>query len=185
KAVQGHLLGAIGVVTVVALAGCGAGTEKKTVSTAQPESARVGDNGYLRNAEAICRRAQDESDKVRQRFLTSPPPAGSGPLALTTEGLVRPGIEILANEAEQFQNLKPRPVNANLERFIGLFDPILVLANERLRLGVSGGDIGEAHRLEQLISELEDEQARAAGRSGLLECRTNLVRALVSPGSSD
>lgn len=90
---------------------------------------------------------------------------------------MRPGAEILSREADSLRNIEPQPTSRSLEVFLGLFDPILELARQRLQAGTSG-DPEQARRLELMIASLEDEQSAAARQLGLDACSVEFTNAL-------
>jgi hypothetical protein len=122
-----------------------------------------------------------QTEAVGRRFQTAPP-ASSDPVAMTTTGLVEPGVKVLDREAAALRALQPRPADADLERFIGLFDPVLELARQRLAIRDSSG-ADEAHRLELLITELQGEQGDAARGFGLRVCGGRFVDQLFNPSA--
>jgi hypothetical protein len=167
------------VVVLVVLAGCGDGgnetteTGVSTASNAEPNSAEL---AYIRRADPICERFVKQVRTLGRHFNTTPPPT-TDPVALTTEGLVRPGIPIIEREADALRGLQPRPDDANLANFIDLFEPLLELSQQRLKTSDSS-KLAEAERLEQLIESLQQEQQAAASRFGFRVCGTSFVDAL-------
>ena len=61
--------------------------------------------------------------------------------------------------------------------YIGLFEPVLSLAYQRLAAGEAPDD-GTAHEIETLIGSLTSEQARLAASLGLTACETDFFDSL-------
>jgi hypothetical protein len=124
----------------------------------------------------ICRRANREARAVG-RELPNVFSQSSSPQVAIANGLIRPGVEILSGESAALRSLRPDPSSRSLGLFIGLFDPIVALARERLE--TSGGANPErGHELELMIARLSDEQVAAARRVGLTACSVDFTRAL-------
>jgi hypothetical protein len=133
---------------------------------------------FIAAADPICRRAVRETAALKLTPSTAP---NANILTPTTEGLVRPGVPILTREAARLRALRPRPDDSDLRKYLGLFDPILVLAEERLRLGESKTPtIEQARALENDIVELENAQATYATSFGFKVCGTGFFDALTS-----
>ena len=171
-------MAAVTAAALVVLAGCGGGggPTQSGAGAATGTKANAPELTYIRRADRICERAVKQTQALGRRFNATPPPT-TDPVALTTEGLVRPGVKILEREAAALRELRPRPDNAELEDFIGLFDPIVVLSRQRVALSDSS-KLGEARRLELLVNDLQDEQRIDARRFGLRICGTSFVDAL-------
>ena len=127
----------------------------------------------MRAADPICRRT---IEAIQNLELAPSTGAHANVLTPTTEGLVRPGIPILSREATRLRALQPRPVDTDLQTYLGIFDPILVLSHQRLRAGGTA-DPTVANRLENLIAGLEEDQARAAHAFGFRYCGTGFFAA--------
>lgn len=152
------------------LPGCGGGGSDSGGSTRAGAAERA---RYVRTADPICKRTIEAIQRLNLAPSTGP---HANILTPTTEGLVRPGIPILAREAARLRALQPRPNDVDLRTYLGIFDPILVLAEQRLRAGEKP-DTAEATRLENLIVGLENDQARAAHRFGFQYCGTGFFAA--------
>lgn len=144
----------------------------------QPASPAERDR-YSERAEAICRDGLRET-RVLGRGLPKVLASSDSPQKGITNGLVRPGTEILSREATKLRNLEPVPNSRALEVYLGLFEPIVELARQRLEAGV--GDPEQARKLELMITSLEDEQSAAARQFGLEACAVEFIRALGGSG---
>ncbi len=170
-------------IVVALFGGCGGSDETLTRSAAgaiessehQPVP-RIDRAQYLKRAEAICSRSAHEIHALGRALPRVFSQSGSYQKAITN-GLVRPGIEILNTEAARLRSLGPAPSSRESEVFLGLFDPIIELAHERLRAGNSG-DPEHARTLELMIASLEDEQSAAARGLGLHACSLEFTHAL-------
>jgi hypothetical protein len=96
-----------------------------------------------------------------------------------TDSLVKPGTEIIARQAARLRALRPRPESVALETYLGMFDPIVALAYQRLQAG-NAHDPAQSHELEILIAGLAAEQSAAARSFGLRECSIGFTEALAS-----
>ncbi len=139
------------------------------------EATATVDAAYAARANAICTEMGREKAALLDGAFGS---GGSGDaLTAITEGLVAPGLRILEREAERLRALEPRPDNEELETYLGLFDPIIVLADERLRTG-RAGNIGSSRDLERLVVGLEERQRAAAVAAGLDRCGVGFAGAI-------
>jgi hypothetical protein len=146
--------------------GGGAGQPDEAVQ-AQEQQAREGANQLCRARERRVARA------ARRLQLES---GASGTLELTTEGLVKPGIELIEQDAEKLRRLDA-PDGGEVDAYVDLFDPILALARERLRAG-QAGEFGESRELEKLMIALAEEQRAAARQAGMRACDVDLLATL-------
>ena len=132
------------------------------------------DPGYKEAAEAICRQTTAEIRALAARLVSQPPAASDSPSQIN-ESVVRPGSHILAQEGSRLRALAPRPESADLDTFIGLYDPVVILARQSLRTA----DPDAARRLQGLAQGLEQVQGRAARRIGLRSCSVGFLDTLV------
>src|SRR5439155_8404144 len=102
---------------------------------------------------------------------------GVSALQSFTEGLVKPGIPVLERFANRMQALQPRPVDSNLQAYLGLFDPGEVLLQQRLRAGEKG-DLNESTNLELFLVSLGDEQRELGARFGFRACNPDFLSVL-------
>ncbi len=127
-------------------------------------------------AEAICRRATSEAEPLIANLGRTVRQSGSPDQGID-RGLVRPGIRILEREDAALAKLNPTPESAVFSAYVGLFEPVLSLAHQRLEAGESL-DYGTAHELEILIGSLTGEQTKLAASIGLVGCETDFFKAL-------
>jgi hypothetical protein len=164
------------------LVGCGGSSghdSTQSSSTRQNEGSpvsRASRAHYVDQAETICARGIGETRAVGaqlpERIAHAPTPEAG-----IDTGLVKPGIEILDREATSLRSLEPRPKSSQLEIFLGLYDPIIALANERLKAGLAH-EPQRARSIELLIASLSEEQSVAARRFGFHACAVGFTRAL-------
>jgi hypothetical protein len=176
-------LSLIAVIATAAFSGCGGSNETspRTASDASGRSAhrsapRVDRTQYLKRAEAICSRSTRDTRALGRKLPQVFSRSSSAQEAITI-GLVKPGIEILSRQASDLRGLGPAPNSRALKVYLGLFDPIIALARERLRAGTAD-EPERAHSLELMISGLGNEQSAAARRFGLRACSVYFTRAL-------
>lgn len=143
-------------------------------------ASRVDKAHYIARAEGVCRRGLRET-RALGRNLSEIVANAASPQRGITNGLVRPGTEILSREAARLRGLRPRPDSQALEIYLGLFDPIVELGRQRLVAG-NADDPDRAHSLELMIASLGNEQSVAARRFGLKACSVPFTRALGGSG---
>jgi hypothetical protein len=164
----------LAIAALVLFAGCGGGGS----DASSEESLRPADPAYAKKANAVCAKAVRQTQQIGKQLTK----AGISPqtpdlLAVTTEQLVRPGIRIRAQLADELRALRPPTAGAEtVQAYLDLFDPLEELARLRLQAGVEN-DLEEARRLESLMQELGEEQQAAARLAGLEVCATNFVLA--------
>jgi hypothetical protein len=169
------------VVVATVLTGCGdsergsAPTADSTKSGAHSFAAGVDDGRYVGQAEAVCSRGLEEIGALGRRLprALSHSSAAQDPI---TSALIEPGLEILRREASRLRKLGPAPGSRALRIYLGLFDPILELARQRLYVGTTEPE--HARNLELMIASLSDEQSAAAKRFGLAACSVGFTTAL-------
>lgn len=168
-------------VAALFVAGCGGSDDGGPITTAGPPVAKtqrpeVDGDRYTAQAEAICRRGRRET-RALGRKLPGIIASSTSPQQGITNGLVRPGTEILSREAADLRSLSPVPSSRSLQVYLGLFDPILELAQQRLEAS-SADDPDRARALEQMIVSLGNEQSAAAREFGLRACTVSFTQAL-------
>jgi hypothetical protein len=126
-------------------------------------------------SETICMDARREIKGVA-RGLPQRISGASGPDAIG-EALVAPGIRILKRESSRLAKLEAPSNPPRFETFIGLFDPIIELSEQRLEAG-QAGDLSHAHSLELVIAGLTEEQAAIARGMKLKACGVDFTEAL-------
>jgi hypothetical protein len=170
-------------IAAAAIGGCGksAGTGSEPQaqgahrSTAQAETAAERAT-YTSHAERICQGSVREARGLRVSLPNAISHSFSAEEGIT-KGLVEPGIEILSRESRQLRGLEPRPASASLERFLGLFEPIVTLSQQRLKAG-EDHNLQRGHQLELLIAGLSHEQTDIAKRLGFKRCGIGFFEAL-------
>jgi hypothetical protein len=176
-----RLLAALALALAVFAFGCG--SEGGGADSGQ-EALGPADQAYADRADAICARALTETRRLAREFSHATEVAPD-PLALTTEGLVKPGIAIRERLASRLRALaKPQQGEASVTAYIELFDPLEALSQQRLQVGREG-DLDEAQRFEKLMRDLAIEQQDAARKAGLHTCATDFVGAAFARGSSN
>jgi hypothetical protein len=166
------------IATTAALSGCGgSGSGSSSSLEASGEAiAAAPDPATARRAEAICRRATREAEPLAAD-LARVIAHSSSPEQGIDEGLVRPGIRILEQEGAALSALNPHPESAAFSTFVGLFEPVVSLAYQRLASG-EALDGATSHQVEILIGSLTTEQAKLAASLGLKSCETDFFDAL-------
>jgi 4-amino-4-deoxy-L-arabinose transferase-like glycosyltransferase len=161
----------LGALVLIALSGCGGNGGSTTSVVTAPNNLEK--QRYVARADAICKQGFDQARAVGRNYHNS----GVGALQSLTEGLVKPGIPVLERFASRMQALEPRPVDSNLEAYLGLFEPGEVLLQQRLRSGEKG-ELNESHNLELFLVSIGDEQRELGARFGFRACNTDFLSVL-------
>jgi len=158
---------------VLVLAGCGGGAGSTDEAALSPQT--------VAKADATCRYFRRETVKLGKGVLALP----LDPLHITVEHLVKPGIPLVRRVARRQQALVAHSHNREFEIYAELFDPIIVLLQQRLRDGEAalrrklGVDPG-SQRLDNLLAGLGREQRLAARAAGLRNCGIDFNQVLTS-----
>jgi hypothetical protein len=162
----------VAVLCALGLSACGGdgdGDGKAATETRAPAA-------VLAHANAICADFLRETKQLGKGALADPP---STALELTTERLIRPSIPLLESAATRMQALEPAADDLLFSLYADLFDPAVVLAEERLQAGLEG-DAVESKRLEAALSSIDLEQRQAARILGLPNCDVDFQNVLLS-----
>jgi hypothetical protein len=158
--------------------GCGSSdsstTQEEPVVNGGEASARL-DRQLAAQVEGVCENTQREIDVIARR-LASEISNPSGPDAIG-EALVAPGIRILKQEASQLKGAQKAADSPQFETYVGLFEPIIELAELRLEAG-KAREPERSHSLELLIAGLTEEQVTIARQLGLDACGVGFTEAL-------
>jgi hypothetical protein len=162
-------------IAVLAIAGCGGGDGDDTSTADQVGIPRT----VQARANANCRELVREVKRFSGTDLSG---YGNHAQAIA-EGVIRPGLPILERAASRQQALAAKSRAPALHRYVELFDPMIVLAQESLRVGRSQ-NIFELRRLNGLLVGLVVEQRQAARTAGLDDCDVNWPDLLLKAGIS-
>jgi hypothetical protein len=160
---------AIGLALAICGCGNGDGGEPTTAKTSPQNSAR---------ADANCERLRRQVVRLgRRAFPGAPVPSE------TTARIVRPSLALLESFADRQQLLARASEDSAMSLYARLFEPIIVLAHERLRAGAqyAAGDSAAstlARGYENLMATVADEQREAAQRAGLDACAIDFTKVL-------
>jgi hypothetical protein len=165
---------AAGTAALLLLAACGgdgggAGTEARL----SPKT--------MAKANATCRYFRREAHQLGQGVLSLP----LEPLALTVEHLVKPGLPLVRRVARRQQALARQAADSQFTTYAALFDPIIVLLQQRLRSGEAAlrkklAVDPEGQHLDDLLGDLGEEQRLAAHAAGLRDCDADFNQVLTS-----
>jgi hypothetical protein len=162
------------------LAGCGGGSSSSTTDEPTTPAASAGNPRqaavWARRAEAVCRQASAEATAISANLAEAIAKSKSQPEGIN-EGLVKPGVAILERESRRLHALRSPPESTDVERFVGLFEPVVVLAHARAAAGEEA-NLEAQRELEQLIVGLTAEQTAFARRADLKACETGFFEAL-------
>jgi hypothetical protein len=163
----------------VAVAGCGGGGDGESETggaTATEAAVTPTTPAVVAKADRICRQIAHELRAIGHRAAHS---SATNGLELTTEGMIRPTIPVLAHAGRRLEALKPAAGNPSYDLFVDLFDPALVLAEKRLAAG-RRGDHPSSQGLEEQLTNLGETQRGAARDAGLDDCDVDFQRILAS-----
>lgn len=170
-----HVVSIAAALIALGLAGCGEG------GGTTPHSVEASP-ALLSRANATCRYFRRETAKIGRRALNGNP----NPAELTTERLVKPSIPLIERVARRQQALARQGNDPKLILYARLFEPIIVLAKERLRTGRNSERPGHAQAfvlsrgLENLMTEIGLEQRQVAREAKLPDCSINFEHVLTS-----
>jgi hypothetical protein len=170
-------LAAVIVATCAAMALCGCGGSGQTRVPPHAASQAV-----LARVDATCRQLRREVAELGRGALS-----GSSSIPeLITERLVKPSIPLLERVAGHQQALAARSGDPKLALYAALFEPIIVLAQERLRTGRASERPGHAEAAvlsrgyETLMTSVATEQRKVAREAGARACAINFEHVLTS-----
>lgn len=118
----------------------------------------------IARANANCRQFERDVRKLGRGVLSNP-----DFFEATTEMVVAPSIPLLRDIATRQQALIPAVDDQDYELYATLYDPVIVLAQDRLRSG-RADDPKRAREVEEQLLDLGLEQVDAARAAGLLDC---------------
>jgi hypothetical protein len=168
----GRLACALAAGAGLVLSACGGGGDATKPNTEAPAVPAA----VLAHADANCRAFLHETKRIATGALASPP---ANALELTTERLVKPSIPLLERIADRQQALEPAAHDPQFDLYANLFDPVVVLAHERLVAGQEG-DYPRSRELEEMLTDLGLEQRDAARGVGLNDCDVDFQHVLLS-----
>jgi hypothetical protein len=165
------LVGLLASIAIAGLASCGGGGGQTERSAATRQA--------FAQADANCRQMLREVKQLAKGVLSS---GYANTLELTTEGFAKPGIDLVRQEAERQQALQAAAADPHFALYAELFDPIIVLAEQRLHAG-QAREIARAQLLQDLLTSLGVEQRKAAHLAGLRDCDVDFLDAMVNAAS--
>jgi hypothetical protein len=155
---------------VLLVVGCGGGGSKSTTAssaTTSPSAATPVPPAVAAKANANCRALVAETKRVALGTLHK---YGNNLDAVTA--IVSNGIPVLERVAARQRALQGVAHSPAFDLYVGLFDPIIVLLQQRQAVG-KAPDLVEARRLNGLAAGLSVEQRHAARNAGLADCDVN------------
>jgi hypothetical protein len=173
------LLSALAVAAILAGCGSSAGNGGAATESATAPTGVVPSRDAER-AEEICTRALRETHALGRR-LSRVVANSPSPEAGVTNGVVKPGIEILEREGEGLRSIDSPSDSPAWQLFVGLLDPIVALAHQRLQ-ATGAGEPELARGLETMIARLDAERSAAARQLGLATCDVPFTSALGGRG---
>jgi hypothetical protein len=168
---------AVGLLCLLALGSCGGGNGGDSGTGAQEEGKATpqGESAALEQADANCRQMLRDVEKIAVKARGA---AYGTSLVTVTESLAKPATRLVKQVAGRQRALVPAVDDPQFHLYVHLFDPIVVLAEERVRAG-QAEDAERSQQLQYLLTNLGDEQRLAAHRAGLRECEVDFFAAMV------
>lgn len=166
----------VAMIGLVSLGSCGGGSgDGRELSTPSPAARKA-----IARANANCREMLRDVRQLAKGVLSS---GYHNTLELTTEGFAKPGMNVLRRIARRQQALAPAVDDPRFDLYAGFFDPIIVLAEQRLRAG-QAEDLATSLNLQDRLTTLGIEQGLAAHSAGLPDCEVDFLDAMVRAASS-
>jgi hypothetical protein len=159
------------------ISGCGS---SNGASDGSPSS--TAPRAIFARVNATCRDLRREVAKLGKGALNG----NSSIVELITERLVKPSIPLLERVALRQQKLAAQSRDPKLILYARLFEPIIVLAQERLRTGRVSEHPGKAQAtilargFENLMTSVAAEQRQVAREARLPACAINFEHVLTS-----
>jgi hypothetical protein len=148
----------------------GEGEATETAPALEPLSQRV-----VSRANGNCRWMLREVTRVAEDARHTPYRSG---LELTTKGIAEPGLELMRRLARKQKALRAAAADPRFDAYLEPFDPIIVLGEKRLEVGLAG-DERRAEQLQDLLTALGREQREAAALAGLDACEPDFFEVVV------
>jgi hypothetical protein len=159
----------------LALAACGGGDGGEASDAHSEEAVAKVPPAVLAKANANCRYLLRETRRIGREAVNGAPETT---LELATEGLVKPSIPLLERVADRQQALEAKAHSPLFSLYANLFDPIVVLAQKRLRVGQEG-DYAGSKQIEETLTDLGLEQRRYARLARLGDCDLDFQHTLL------
>src|SRR4051794_27572502 len=153
---------------------CGGGADGTTRATSRPAPHAIPDRVVSR-ANRNCRSMLRSVKRIGERTHLSGYASG---LELTTEAFAAPGLELVKRLARQQRRLRAAAADPRFDAYADLFDPIIVLGEQRLAAG-RADDLTQSEQLQELLTDLGAEQRETAAEAGLRDCDVDFLSVLV------
>ena len=155
-------------------AACG-GDEGEATRTASAPPPEPIPQRVVAEANGNCRWMLREVTRVAEAARQTPYMSG---LELTTEGIAKPGLKLMRLLARKQEALRPAADDPRFDAYLQPCDPIIVLGEQRLEVGLAG-DERQAEQLQELLTDLGNEQREAAASAGLEACEPDFFEVVV------
>jgi hypothetical protein len=156
---------------------CGGGSttgSTKPVGSGDPAAAQA-----LAKAEANCRLMLHEVQGLARGVLSQ---GFKNNLQLVTIGFGRPGLQVARRTRARQQKLIGAIDSQAFATYVGLFDPILLFAQESIK-AARIQDVVTVTNLKEKLITLGTEQAVVANEAGLPACEIDFLDAMVRAAS--
>jgi hypothetical protein len=176
-----HRLAALALIALLGLtiAACGGGGSTTGAGgpgpSTDPATARA-----MAKAEANCRLMLDEVKALAHGVLSE---GFKNNMQLVTIGFGRPGLEVARRARSRQQKLIGAIDSKAFETYVGLFDPIILFAQESIE-AAKAEDLVTVTNLKEKLTTLGVEQGLVANEAGLPACEIDFLEAMVRAASS-
>lgn len=155
---------------------CGGDTaDDDTIRTAGKPVVHVIPGNIAAQANGNCRWMLRGVKQIGEKASRSGYTSG---LELTTEGIARPGLRLIKDLAARQRALEDAAADPRFDAYLDLFDPIIVLGEQRLEAG-QAGDERRSKQLQELLTDLDAEQRETAAQAGLRACDVDFFGVVV------
>lgn len=154
---------------------CGGGDDGDTARMPSEPAAQVIPAGVVSRADDNCRWMLHSVKRLARSVDLSDYSSG---LELTTEGFAKPGMKLIENLERRQRALQAAADDPRFDAYLALFDPIVVLGEQRLEAGLAGQEARSKH-LQDLLTDLGAEQREAAAKAGLVACDVDFFEVLL------
>lgn len=162
----------------LAVAGCGGGSDSGASTTDRDSAATVTHEQALAKADANCRLMLHEIKHFAQRGLTG----FKNNIQAVTIGFGKPGLVVAKRTRARQQKLVDAVDDKAFETYVGLFDPIILFAQQSIA-AARIEDIRTVTNLKEKLTTLGTEQGIVANEAGLPACEIDFLDAMVRAAS--
>lgn len=163
----------------LAISACGGGSDSGTSSSDPGGTGGANQVQAMAKAEANCRLMLREVQQLAHGVLSE---GFKNNMQLVTIGFGRPGLEVARRTRARQQKLIGAVDTKAFETYVGLFDPIILFAQQSIA-AARIEDLQTVTNLKEKLLTLGAEQGIVAGEAGLPACEVDFLDAMVKAAS--